>query len=147
LEASEIRDRGLTATDEFEIIQHIELLDLPVHVTEHQLRKYLDQNGKTVLPDVPELKGPIFGPRMLAMIGWLKSRAHCSYSTVALWMSDVLQVPVSRFGFAGRGSSGAKASHSETAMPGQSSYRIVRERCFPPGIAAMKCPRKDFIVR
>jgi len=96
LEASEIRDRGLTATDEFEIIQHIELLDLPVHVTEHQLRKYLDQNGKTVLPDVPELKGPIFGPRMLAMIGWLKSRAHCSYSTVALWMSDVLQVPVSR---------------------------------------------------
>jgi hypothetical protein len=33
---------------------------------------------------------------MLAMIGWLKSRAHCSYSTIALWMSDVLQVPVSR---------------------------------------------------
>ncbi len=33
---------------------------------------------------------------MLAMIGWLESRAHCSYSTVALWMSDVLQVPVSR---------------------------------------------------
>ena len=96
LDAAEVRDRGLTATDEFEIIQHVELLDLPVHVTEHQLRKYLDSNGKTVLPDVPELKGPIFGPRMLAMIGWLKSRAHCSYSTVALWMSDVLQVPVSR---------------------------------------------------
>lgn len=96
LDAAEVRDRGLRATNEFEIIQHIELLDLPVHVTEHQLRKYLDANGKTVLPDVPELKGPIFGPRMLAMIGWLKSRAHCSYSTVALWMSDVLQVPVSR---------------------------------------------------
>jgi transposase len=86
----------LTVTDEFEIIQPVELLDLPVHVTEHQLRKYLDCDGKTVLPDAPELKGPIFGPRMLAMIGWLKSRAHCSYSTVALWMSDVLQVPVSR---------------------------------------------------
>lgn len=96
LDATEIRDRGLTATDEFKTIQHVELLDLPVHVTEHQLRKYLDRNGKTVLPDVPELKGPIFGPRMLAMIGWLKSRAHCSYSTVALWMSDVLGVPVSR---------------------------------------------------
>ncbi len=96
LDAAEVRELGLLATDEFEIIQHIELLDLPVHVTEHQLRKYLDGNGNTVLPDVPELKGPIFGPRMLAMIGWLKSRAHCSYSTVALWMSDVLQVPVSR---------------------------------------------------
>jgi transposase len=96
LDAAEVRELGLLATDEFEIIQHIELLDLPVHVTEHQLRKYLDGNGNTVLPDVPELKGPIFGPRMLAMIGWLKSRAHCSYSTVALWMSDGLQVPVSR---------------------------------------------------
>ena len=96
LDADEVRDRGLTATGEFEIIQHIELLDLPVHVTEHQLRKYLDGQGNTILPDVPELKGPIFGPRMLAMIGWLKSRAHCSYTTVTLWMSDVLQVPVSR---------------------------------------------------
>ena len=33
---------------------------------------------------------------MLSMIGWLKSRAHCSYSTIAVWMSDVLQVHVSR---------------------------------------------------
>lgn len=96
LDGAEVRDRSLTVTDEFEIIQRVELLDLPVHITEHRLRKYLDRDGKTVIPDVPELKGPIFGPRMLAMIGWLKSRAHCSYSTVALWMSDVLQVPVSR---------------------------------------------------
>lgn len=95
--ADEIRDRELTPTDEFEIIQHIELLDLPICVTEHRLRKYHDADGKTVLPDVPELKGQlIFGPRMLTMIGWLKSRAHCSYSTVAMWMNDVLQVPVSR---------------------------------------------------
>lgn len=96
IDAAEVQQRGLTATDQFEIVQHIELLDLPVHVTEHQLRKYFDSDGNTVLPHVPEIQGPIFGPRMLAMIGWLKSRAHCSYSTVALWMSDVLQVPVSR---------------------------------------------------
>jgi len=88
---------GLTPTDEFEIVQHVELLDLPIHVTEHRLRKYLDGDGKTVLPNVPGLQDrPIFGPRMLSMIGWLKSRAHCSYSTIAVWMSDVLQVPVSR---------------------------------------------------
>lgn len=87
IDDAEARDRGLTATDDFEIIQHIELLELPVHVTEHQLRKYFDRDGNTVLPDVPELRGPILGPRMLAMIGWLKSRAHCSYSTVALWMN------------------------------------------------------------
>lgn len=50
-----------------------------------------------VLPEVPELEGrPIFGPRLLSMLGWLKSRAHCSYTTLAVWMEDVLQVPVSR---------------------------------------------------
>jgi transposase len=97
MNADDVRELGLTSTDDFEIIQHVELLDLPIHVTEHLLRKYLDGEGNTVLPDVPELKNrPIFGPRMLAMIGWLKSRAHCSYSTIAVWMSDVLQIPVSR---------------------------------------------------
>ena len=57
----------------------------------------MNPDGETFLPHVPELRNqPIFGPRMLAMIGWLKSRAHCSYSTIAIWMDDVLQVPVSR---------------------------------------------------
>ncbi len=97
INAADVRELGLTPTDQFEIVQHVELLDLPIHVTEHRLRKYRDGDGNTVLPDVPELKDrPIFGPRMLSMIGWLKSRAHCSYSTIAVWMSDVLQVPVSR---------------------------------------------------
>lgn len=94
---AQVREFKLTPTDQFEIIQHVELLDLPIHVTEHRLRKYLDGEDKTVLPDVPELAGqPIFGPRLLSMIGWLKSRAHCSYSTIETWMDDVLQVPVSR---------------------------------------------------
>ncbi len=42
------------------------------------------------------LNKPIFGPRLLAMIGWMKSGAHCSYSTIETYMEDVLQVPVSR---------------------------------------------------
>jgi hypothetical protein len=96
IDDAEVSELGLTLTDQFEIIQHVELLDMPLWVTEHQLRKYVDANGKTVLPHVPDLQGPIFGPRMLAMIGWLKSRAHCSYTTIGEWIDDVLQVPVSR---------------------------------------------------
>lgn len=93
----EVLRRKLTPTDEYEIVQHIELLDMPIHVTEHRLRKYLTPNGKTVVTRAPELEGrPILGPRMLAMIGWLKSRAHCSYTTIATWMADILQVPVCR---------------------------------------------------
>jgi len=94
---AEVRNRKLTPTDDFEIVQHVELLDMPIHVTEHRLRKYLTPDGKAVVTQVPELEGrAIFGPRMLAMIGWLKSRAHCSYTTIATWMGDILQVPVCR---------------------------------------------------
>ncbi len=94
---SDVDRLKLTPTEGFQTFQHIELLDMPIYVTEYRLREYLDGDGNIVLPDVSGLNNrPIFGPRMLSMIGWLKSRAHCSYSTIEAWMEDVLQVPVSR---------------------------------------------------
>jgi transposase len=96
IDDDQVQRLGLTPTGDFETIQHIELPETPIHVTEHQLAVYRDANGQLYLPDCPELKGPIFGPRLLATIGWLKSVGHCSYSTVEAWMEDVLQVPVSR---------------------------------------------------
>jgi len=86
----------LAPTGEFEIIQHIELRESPVHITEYRLAVYQDAAGNRCLPNCPERKGPIFGPRLLAMIGWMKSVARCSYSTLEICMEDVLQVPVSR---------------------------------------------------
>ena len=96
LDDKEIRRLELTPTGNFETVQHIELPESPVRVTEYHLLEYSDAQGNLFVPDCPELKGPIFGPRLLATIGWLKSAAHCSYSTVESWMEDVLQVPVSR---------------------------------------------------
>ncbi len=93
---SEIERWNLTPTGEFEVIQHIELPEAPVHVTDHRLTVYQDAHGHLYVPDVPELQGPIFGPRMLAMIAWLKSVGHLSYSSIESWMEDVLEVPVSR---------------------------------------------------
>ena len=123
---ADVRELDLTPTDQFEIVQHVELLDMPIYVTEHRLKKYLDRDGKTVLPHVPELEGrPIFGPRMLAMIGWLKSRAHCSYSTIATWMDDVLQVPVSR-GYLAKLCNGT-ISESLAAMHEQLKQAIPRQ--------------------
>jgi hypothetical protein len=92
----EVKRLGLAPTGDFEVLQHIELPEAPVHVTEHRLTEYQDADGNLYYPDCPELKGPIFGPRLLATIGWLKSVGHCSYSTVEAWLEDVLQVPVSR---------------------------------------------------
>ena len=92
----DVKRLGLTPTGEFEVIQRIELPEVPIHVADHRLAVYRDAKGDRYLPDVPELEGPIFGPRMLAMIAWLKSVGHLSYSTIETWMEDVLKVPVSR---------------------------------------------------
>ncbi|MCA9125835.1 MAG: hypothetical protein KDB22_02075 [Planctomycetales bacterium] len=57
----------MTPTGDFDSIQHIELPESPIHVTEHRLAAvYRDADGNLYVPDRPELKGPIFGPRMLA---------------------------------------------------------------------------------
>ena len=96
IDDTEVKRLGLTPTGDFDVIQHIELPEAPVHVTEHRLAVYEDADGNLYIPDCPELSGPIFGPRLLATIGWLKSVGHCSYSTIETWMEDVLQVPVSR---------------------------------------------------
>ncbi len=96
IDDDEVQRLRLTPTGDFDIIQHVELPETPVTVTEHRLTVYRSPDGDIYIPEVPELKGPIFGPRLLATIGWLKSVGHCSYSTVEAWMEDVLQVPVSR---------------------------------------------------
>jgi transposase len=96
IDDDEVERLGLVPTGEFEIVQHIELPEAPVHVTEYRFAVYEDPDGQSYIPDCPELKGPIFGPRLLATIAWLKSMGHCSYSTIEAWMEDVLQVPVSR---------------------------------------------------
>lgn len=96
VQESEVARLGLKPTGDFDIIQHIELPETPIHVTEHRLTVYQDASGRRWVPECPELRGPIFGPRLLATIGWLKSVGHCSYSTIEAWMEDVLQVPVSR---------------------------------------------------
>lgn len=92
----DIRRLHLTPTGAFDLIQHLELLDTPVYVTEHRLAVYRAPDEALYIPDVAELPGPIFGPRLLATIGWLKSVGHLSYSTIEAWMEEVLQVPVSR---------------------------------------------------
>jgi len=120
IDDDEVQRLGLTPTGDFEVIQRIELPDAPIHVTNHRLTVYRSADGELHLPEVPELKGPIFGPRLLAMIGWLKSVGHCSYSTLETWMEDVLQVPVSR-GYLAKLCTG---TISESLAP---SYEEVRE--------------------
>ena len=87
----------MTPTDQFDCVQHIELPDTPLTVTEHRFRLYEAADGSIYYQHDPDIHGqPIFGPRLLAMVGWMKSRAHSSYTTIQQYFEDVLQVPVSR---------------------------------------------------
>lgn len=97
LDQAEIDRLGLTPTDQYDCIQHIELPDTPLIVTEHRFRLYEAADGSIYYQHDPDIHGqPIFGPRLLAMVGWMKSRAHNSYTTIEQYFDDVLQVPVSR---------------------------------------------------
>ena len=96
IQEADIRRLHLTPTGACESVQHIELPETPVWGTAHRLVVYRSPAGDRYLPDVPERKGPLFGPRLLTMIGWLKSVGHLSYSASEAWRADVLQVPVSR---------------------------------------------------
>jgi transposase len=97
IDPEEVLRLQLTPTGEFDTIQQIELPDSPVIVTEHRFALYQSPDGTIYYPYAPEVhNGPIFGPRLLATIGWLKSRAHCSYTTIDQYFDDVLGIPVSR---------------------------------------------------
>jgi transposase len=97
IDDDEVERLKLTLTGEFDTIQHIELPDVPVIVTEHRFPLYESPEGDVYYLYVPEVHGkPIFGPRLLATIGWMKSRAHCSYTTLEKYCDDVLGFSVSR---------------------------------------------------
>lgn|GEM_PF-4983321 len=97
IDDDEIQRWKPTPTGEFDTIQQIEMPDAPVTVTEHRFQLYESPEGNLYYPHVPEVQGkPIFGSRLLATIGWLKSRTHCSYTTIEKYCDDVLQIPVSR---------------------------------------------------
>ena len=94
---SEVERLQLTPTDQFEVIQQIELPESPLIVKEHHFRLYESPEGDLYYQHDPDVHGkPIFGPRLLATVGWLKSKAHCSYTTIEQYFDDVLNVPVSR---------------------------------------------------
>ncbi len=97
IEDDEVERLKLTLTGQFETIQQIELPETPVVVTEHRFPLYESPDGDLYYPYAPEVHGqPIFGPRLLATIGWLKSQVHCSYTTIEKQCNDVLGFSVSR---------------------------------------------------
>ena len=82
------------------ILQKVDLVEaVPWTVTEHQAPAYYcpqcQRVQHTPLPDEVE-RGGLLGPKLLALIGYLKGGLHASFSTIRKYFRDVLKLPISR---------------------------------------------------
>jgi len=80
------------------IVQQVELLEKPVRIEEHRAHAYwcagCRKHHLTPLPDVV-VKGGLAGPRLTALVAYLKGGCHASYSTIQAFLRDVLGLPMS----------------------------------------------------
>jgi transposase len=82
------------------ILQKVELIaQTPWAVTEHQAHAYYCARCKCVhyapMPAEVE-RGGMLGPKLMALIGYMKGVMHASFSTIRKYFRDVLKLPVSR---------------------------------------------------
>ena len=82
------------------ILQKVELIDtVPWEVTEHQTLSYYCARCQCVqhAPLPAEIaRGGMLGPKMLALIGYMKGVLHASFSTIRKYFRDVLKFTISR---------------------------------------------------
>lgn len=81
------------------IIQQVEIAPHPVTITEHRAGSYrCTRCGHVHEAPMPATvtKGGLIGPNLTALVAYLKSACHASFSTIRKFFRDVLKVTVSR---------------------------------------------------
>jgi len=82
-----------------QVIQQIDLHAHTCQVTEHRsYQSWCPQCGKMIAAPFPSAvaKGGLLGPRLTALVAYMKGACHASFSTIRLYFRDVLRVQVSR---------------------------------------------------
>jgi transposase len=82
-----------------QVIQQIELEELPLTVEQHERSwQRCARCDKTFLPPWPEelRRAGLIGPRLTALVGFLKGACHMSFSTIRKYFRDVIGVRLSR---------------------------------------------------
>ena len=81
------------------VIQQVEVIEVPIRIEEHRGLAYWCRHCQRVhyapLPP-PVEKGGLVGPRLTALIGFLKGACHMSFSTIRKFLRDVVGVTISR---------------------------------------------------
>lgn len=82
-----------------QIIQQVDILEIPVHIEEHRGLPSWCPSCRTVhyAPLPPHIvKGGLFGARLTALVAYMKGVCHASFSTIRKFLRDVIGMPVSR---------------------------------------------------
>lgn len=81
------------------IVQQVELKTNPVEITEHRGQVCwcagCQKNHRAPIDDAVRRAG-LVGPRLTALVAFLKGSCHCSFSTVRKFIRDVLGITISR---------------------------------------------------
>ncbi len=81
------------------VVQQVEVIAKPTIVTEHRALAYwcshCEKLHGTALPKAVEKAG-LFGPRLTALVAFMKGVCHASISTIRKFLRDVIGVNVSR---------------------------------------------------
>jgi transposase len=87
------------AGDDVRVVQQIEIVDLPILIEEHRSHPGWCRHCRKVhyapLPSVVE-RGGLAGPRLTALIAYLKGACHASFATIRKFLRDVVQVRIAR---------------------------------------------------
>lgn len=81
------------------IVQQVEILAQPIHISEHRGRAcFCSRCQKTHYAEIPAAvrRAGLVGPRLTALVAFLKGGCHCSFSTIRKFLRDVVGVSVSR---------------------------------------------------
>ena len=78
------------------VLHQIEIVAGPTQVTEHRSRTCRCQKEFVQPIPRPVRKAGLVGPRLTALVGYLKGACHCSFSTIRKFLQDVVGVSVSR---------------------------------------------------
>jgi len=81
------------------VVQQVEVVKKPIHIEQHTgLCYWCEHCQKFHYAPMPAHieKGQLIGPRLTAVIAYMKGACHCSFSTIRKFLRDVVGVTVSR---------------------------------------------------
>jgi transposase len=90
--------KGLRRLRDWHIVQQVDWAKRPLEIVEHRAARYLDpRTGRIVIAPLPAevAKGGLVGPKLSALVAYLKARCHMSYATIQALLGEAFDLVLS----------------------------------------------------